>query len=240
MFPSNELLAFDAMLQAVVLLLDDETTAFQAAEIETRIRPFTRTKMPPSVRRDAAWVQALAAIKKRDAPAAHASLLLLAADPAPAFRRIFVEGVLLAASGEPDSALTVTNVLATDLEGWDLAERSPLLRAAVRVSRAQWFAATQFPENARLEYRWHEHFHLPDYPVDSPLPADGDWAFSTLAYWRQARLLDHASSDDVPDREVCAAYRRVAGRWATGDARYRARADTARNRLVALKCDPSA
>ena len=142
-------------------------------------------------------------------------------------------------SGAVDSALIVTEVLATDLEGWDRAGRSPLLRAASRMSRAQWFAATGFRENARSEYRWHEHFHLPDYPVGNPLPADGDWALSTLAYWRQARLLDRAEPGDLSDREVCAAYRHVAGRWATGDVRYRARADTARTRLAALHCESS-
>jgi hypothetical protein len=240
MFPSNELLGFDAMLQAAVVLLDQETTAFQAAEVETRLRQFTREMMPPGVRRDAAWLGALAAIRKRDLATAQAALELVADDPAPGFRRIFVQGALLAAAGDHDSALTVTNVLATNLEGWDRAERSPLLRAAVRLSRAQWFAASGFPENARQEYRWHEHFHLPDYPVDNPVAVDGDWAFSTLAYWRQARLLDHVALGEVPDREVCAAYRKVAERWEAGDARYRARADTARVRLGAIKCEPSA
>jgi hypothetical protein len=240
MFPSNELLAFDAMLQATVLLLDEETTAFQAAEVGKRMGNFTRAQMPPAVRRDAAWLGALAAIRSRDPPAAHRALALLVDDPAPAFRRTFVEGALLAMSGAVDSALTITDMLATKLEGWDRAERSPLLRAASRMSRAQWYAATGFPENARSEYRWHEHFHLPDYPIGNPLPADGDWAFSTLAYWRQARLLDRGESGDVTDREVCSAYRRVAERWATGDTRYRARADTARTRLAALTCDKPA
>ena len=147
---------------------------------------------------------------------------------------------MLAAAGQPDSALAVTNLIVTDLEAWDRVERSPLLRAAIRLSRARWYAAMGGSESARAEYRWHQHFHLPDYPVDDPLPADGDWAFSTLASWRQARLLDKGPSQDPVDVEVCASYRLVAERWSGGDARYRARADTAEARLAALKCGQSA
>ena len=128
----------------------------------------------------------------------------------------------------------------TDLEAWDHFERSPLLRAAIHLSRARWFEAMQAPESARTEYRWHQHFHLPDYPVDMPLPADGDWAFSTLALWRQARMLDRGKGTDQGDSEVCASYRLVVERWSKGDARYRARADTARNRVDVLKCEQPA
>jgi serine/threonine protein kinase len=239
MFPSNEFLAFDAMLRAAVVLLDAETTASEAADVEAGLRHFTRPMMPPGVRRDALWLSALAAIIRKDPAAGRAALRLLADEPQPAFRRILIEGALLAASGAPDSAIAHTDVLATDLEGWDRAERSPLLRAAARLSRAQWFAATGVPENARSEYRWYQHFHLPDYPVDNPLPADGDWTFSTLASWRQARLLDHGATADAADLEVCAAYGTVVDRWSLGDARSRARADTARARLASLRCDHS-
>ena len=239
MFPSNEFLAFDAMLQAAVILLDEETTASQAAELETGLQRFTRSMMPPHVRRDAAWLIALAALKRNEPAAARAMLELLSDEPGRGLRRQFVEASLLANSGQPDSALAVTNWLVTDLEAWDRGDRSPLLRAALRLSRAQWFAATGVPENARAEYRWHEHFHLPDYPMANPLPADGDWAFSTLAYWRQARLLDRPGGQETADLEVCASYRQVTDRWSHGETRYRARADTSRDRMAALKCDGS-
>jgi tRNA A-37 threonylcarbamoyl transferase component Bud32 len=239
LFASNEFLAFAVMLPAAAVLLDEETTASEAAEVEVRLRTFTRPMMPPGVRRDAAWLIALAAVKRRDAAAGREMLRLVSDEPPPAFRRTLIEASLLAAYGSPDSALVVTDQLATDLEAWDRAERSPLLRAAARLSRAQWFAATGVPENARSEYRWHEHFHLPDYPMDYPVAADGDWAFSTLAYWRQARLLDRAPSMDTADLDVCTAYRIVAERWSLGDARHRARADTARTRLGSLRCEPS-
>jgi hypothetical protein len=191
------------------------------------------------VRRDAAWLIALAQLRRKDPASARAALAALGEEPAPAFRRRLVEAALLAASGQPDSALTVSEPLATDLEAWDQAERSPFLRAAARLSRARWFVATGIPENARTEYRWHEHFHLPDYPLDSPLPADGDWAFSTLAYWLQARSLDRGTPQEPADPDVCAGYRHVAERWSLGDARFRARADTARARLASLRCDTS-
>jgi hypothetical protein len=237
MFPSNEFLAFNEMLQAATVLLEEETAASEALQVEHALQRFTRPMMPPAVRRDAAWMSALAQLRRRDPATARSTLALVSDEPSPAFRRRLIEAAILAGTGQPDSALAVTEVLATDLEAWDRAERSPFLRAAARLSRAQWFAATGIPENARSEYRWHEHFHLPDYPVDHPVAADGDWAFSTLAYWRQARLLDRDGSGAGADRDVCVAYRTVAERWSLGDARHRARADTARTRLAAIQCE---
>jgi hypothetical protein len=97
--------------------------------------------------------------------------------------------------------------------------------------RAAWWDAIGQTGSALPELRWHQHFHLPDYPVkEFPEPAEGDWAMSTLASWQLARLLDRRDDD------VCAAYRMVAERWRAGEPRFAARADTAAARLAALGC----
>jgi hypothetical protein len=235
-FPSQQLIAFTAMLDAAVVLFDDESTSSDAGRIEATLIPFKSAIMPPLVRRDAAWLTAVAASRRRDVAIAHAQLALVADEAPPGYRSRFINAVLLAEAGQPDSALAITNPLVTDLETWDRTEKSPLFRIAVRMSRARWFEAMGGIENARAEYRWHQHFYLPDYPVDNPVPADGDWAFSTLASWRQARLLDKGPADPV-DVELCASYRLVVDRWSGGNARYRARADTARGRIAALGCN---
>jgi hypothetical protein len=239
LFPSQQLIAFAAMLDAAVVLFDDESTASDAERVEATLIPFKSAIMPPLVRRDAAWLTAVAASRRHDAATAHTQLTMVADEGPPGYRSRFINGVLLAANGQHDSALAITNLLVSDLETWDRTEKSPLFRIAIRMSRARWFEAMGGIENARMEYRWHQHFHLPDYPVDMPVPADGDWAFSTLASWRQARLLDKGPADPV-DVELCSSYRLVAERWSGGNPRFRARADTARSRLAVLKCEDSA
>jgi serine/threonine protein kinase len=239
-FPSNEYLALPIMLEAMALLFDDETTPSMALAIEGALAPFTRRTMPPAVRRDAAWLTALAALRRRAPAAAAAAGELLEDDPPPSFRRAFIAAALVEASGDADSALRLTEPAVTKLELWDRMEPGALLRSAIRLSRARWYESLADPESARREYRWHQHFHLTDYPVNDPLIAEGDWAMSTLASWRQARLLDRDRSPGGPDSDVCGSYRLVLERWLLGDARYRARADTARSRLAALKCDQRA
>jgi len=230
--PSQQLLAFAEMLDAAVILFDDSYPIADAARTVVTLQPLTRAMMPPLVRRDAAWMLAIAALRRRDPDAARGALAFLADEAPPFPRRTFVNALLVGDTGQPDSALSLTLPLVTDLEAWDRTERSPFLRTAIQLSRAKWFAALGIPEDARSAYRWHEHFHLPDYPVDHPLPSDGDWAFSTLASWRQARLLDHGDRDI----DVCASYHVVAERWSLGGPSYRARADTARARFAILKC----
>ncbi|HXI63267.1 MAG TPA: hypothetical protein VNH14_02025, partial [Gemmatimonadales bacterium] len=62
------------------------------------------------------------------------------------------------------------------------------------------------------------------------------WAFGTFARWRRASLLEQA---DRPE-EACRAYRAVARLWTAGDPAYRARADSAAQRLRTLHCKATA
>jgi len=72
------------------------------------------------------------------------------------------------------------------------------------------------------------------YPTGDPQAAEVDWAFAPLAEWRLARLVERSPGSS---EEACRAYRTVARLWADGEPRYRARADTAAQRLAALRCE---
>lgn len=224
--------AFRQQLAVAAVLLDDGTLPKEVAAAADSLAPMLLPSTAPPIRREAAWLRALAAIRLEDTATARRVLRdHLQDDPPPRRRARLVEAALLAASGDAGSALGLTDSLTTDLERWDTSERSPFLRAAVQVLRAAWQDALGQPERARLELFWHQHFHLPNYPVtEAPEPAEGDWALSTLASWRLARLLDRRDDD------VCAAYRAVAERWRDGEPRFRARADTAATRQAALGC----
>jgi tetratricopeptide (TPR) repeat protein/predicted Ser/Thr protein kinase len=158
--------------------------------------------------------------------------LALAAETAPAPRRLLVEAWETAARGEISRALAMTNSLTTDTrllegDGYD----DLFLRSAVKLSRARWFAQLGNMESARRELRWHQHFHMPHYPTAGPEVAEVDWALAALASWTIARLVDRR------DAEVCIAYRTVAERWASGDSPYAARAALAERRLRELSCE---
>src|SRR5439155_1141011 len=70
-----------------------------------------------------------------------------------------------------------------------------------------------------------------DRPGGPPQVGDMDWAFGTLARWHQAVLLEQAG-----ETGACRAYAAVAGAWAGGDTPFRARADSAAQRVKQLHC----
>ena len=108
----------------------------------------------------------------------------------------------------------------------------PMLRALLHLGRGAWYArAGGDPAAARRELRWAVHEDVVGTLDVNPQAADVDWSFRTLAQWRLARVLDGAGEQDA---ELCYAYRRVAALWAAGTPVYRARADTARERLNQL------
>jgi hypothetical protein len=179
-FPSQQFVAFAQMLDASVILFDDAYPIADAARAIAMLQPLTRAMMPPAVRRDAAWMLALAALRRRDPDAARGALAFLADEAPPFFRKAFVGALLVGAAGQPDSALTLTLPIVTDLEAWDR-DRGGAARCAPVNSPREVVRGAGYPGGRAQRVSRHEHFHLPDYPVDNPLPSDGDWAFSTLA-----------------------------------------------------------
>ena len=81
------------------------------------------------------------------------------------------------------------------------------------------------------ELDWYENNDVWDRPGGPPQVGDMDWAFGTLARWHQAVLLEQAGGTGA-----CRAYAAVAGAWAGGDTPFRARADSAAQRVKQLHC----
>ena len=104
----------------------------------------------------------------------------------------------------------------------------------LHLSRAEWFERAGQLANGHAELIWHENSDVFRYPTGDPQAAEVDWAFAPLAEWRLARLVERSPGSS---EEACRAYRTVARLWADGEPRYRARADTAAQRLAALRCE---
>lgn len=228
-FPGSRTDLFVRSLSATNLLLDESASELDLRAARADLEPLARPGNPAPVRTEAAWLLSLLSLRIDPTSTSYG---VAGTASGSGSGDLLVRASVLAARGRPDSALTLTESLTTDLEAWDRSERSPILRTVLRMSRAGWQAGIGVPGSARQELRWYQHFHLPDYPVDDPVPAEGDWAFGTLAAWRQARLLDQGQVD----ADVCDAYRLVAERWSGGEARYRVRADSAKARLAAMTC----
>ncbi len=108
-------------------------------------------------------------------------------------------------------------------------------RTVLRFFRARWFAELNDPVDAATDLLFHEAVDLPALPTELPEAGEIDWAFSTLARWERARLLERITA---AAKEVCWDYEIVARRWASGDPLYRARADSATRARERLGCDP--
>lgn len=235
-FPGESMESFTRTLNAATILLDEgarpEQVLLARSEL-TWLFSHHRTVTP-----DTRWLSVLAALRMGNRSAAELDAGP-AGVPATGIQGQFTQSLLLADRGEVDQALTLTDDVMQDLSWWDSTERtpgqrSPLLRSGFKLQRARWYSQRRLLNDARSQLLWHQHFHMILYPSDEPITAEVDWAFGTLASWQLARALDESEGD----ADVCEAYRLVAERWREGEPRYRARADTARDRLQALQCVP--
>jgi hypothetical protein len=107
----------------------------------------------------------------------------------------------------------------------------PFFRAALHLLRAEWYAADGDRGGAAKELLWYGSYDVVDQRDRPSQSTDVDWALGTLARWRRARLAYGDSG-----RDLCNDLADVSRLWAHGDARYRARADSARARSVELRC----
>jgi hypothetical protein len=228
-----ELGVFADELAAAILLFDADSALFASRWLDVRLALSGAADQPagPSDRRrrarwmlelgERAWRARAHPEKQRDPPLPHAMAALLQSSD-------------LAARGAYDSALVATEVLTGILA--QLTD-DPFFRTVLHFRRADWYERIGQPQSAASELRWHENSDLYGYPTGDPQPAEVDWAFAPLAEWRLAALLERAGGR-VADK--CRAYRTVARLWATGEALYRARADSATRRLAELSCGANA
>ena len=113
---------------------------------------------------------------------------------------------------------------------------NPFFRTVLHLLRARWYERTGQTTRAESELMWVENSDVIGYPKGDPQPAEVDWAFAAPAQWRLARLLERTGGRT----DLCRAYGEVARRWAGGEPRFRARADSAARRVRALGCRGSA
>ena len=119
----------------------------------------------------------------------------------------------------------------SELERASVSFGSPFFPTVTRLRLADQLAQRGVVDAARRTLLWHEHTDIVGLPTGPPQAAEVDWAFGTLARWRLGALL--ATSNPV---EACKAYRDVVRLWSDGEPLYRARADTARQRITELHC----
>jgi len=234
-----ELDVFAPELDGVLLLVDSGPgeTRMRWAEVGRALAAHVRSRASTAAtRRRAAWMSVLLSRRFGDGGALvdsgeYARLLAGEPDPRPLGRVLQADAVAL--EGRPDVALTATDPLA-ELQADSLGDpvgADPFFRTVLHLLRVDWHERRQDLASAVAELDWHENNDVFERPSGAPQVGDVDWAFGTLARWRQAVLLDRAGEADA-----CRAYLRVARAWQRGDERHRARADSAARRAAALGC----
>jgi len=181
---------------------------------------------PPHERQRAAWMLSIAS-HRLGAPGEAARAQRLSGTPLPWALERLRSAADVASRGDPRQALSLTQPL-IEIEA-QASDPDPFFRTVLHLLRAEWYQRLGSREGARRELLWYQNSDVYRYPVDRPQLAEVDWAFGILARWRLARLLQ---SGDV----ACRAYEDVKRLWASGDPRYRARADSAASQLASLAC----
>lgn len=233
-----ELTVLPAELSGVLLLLDppDGDVSRQVAEISRDLVAHTRSSVSTAAtRRRAAWMALLLARSYGGggSPDSLAYLRMLGGEHGHQVLATLLAADAAARQGNVAAALEHTSPL-TPLQSDSLGDPEtvdPFFRTVLHLFRANWYASRQDTDGAERELRWYQSNDVSGRPSGPPQVSDMDWGFGVLARWRLARLLD--GSDDS---RACALYRRVGEVWAAADERYRARADSARARAVALHC----
>ena len=226
-----DLAIFADELSAAMLVFDSDSARFavELPAVRARLNGDVDQPGPADRRRRAVWM--LAVLER--APSAADDPVRgrpLAGEPAPRALTVLLQAEALAARGAYASALAATD----RVTGIPVAQtEDPFFRTVLHLSRAAWYERAGRPASAQADLIWHENSDVFRYPTGDPQAAELDWAFAPLAEWRLALLLERSGGSPA---DACRAYRTVARLWADGEPRYRARAVTATQRLVALQC----
>jgi hypothetical protein len=140
--------------------------------------------------------------------------------PGTPFREV-LEAAALGERGDPAGAIRRLPVMPPLDSLGEIAD--PLLDAAVRLLRAEQLGRLGDHAGERSALLWHQHLQTVGYGTGPPRPGEIGWAVGTLARWRLAEL----GVSTGTERERCAAWAAVARNWASGDAPFRERADSA-------------
>lgn len=187
---------------------------------------------PAPTRQRAAWLLMLASRRFGRADTARYRGALAEEPPPRPLGRLLAADVL-AHRARYGEALKASEAL-TELDASALSGARPVdpfFRTVLHLLRSEWAVGAHHPGDAERELLWYQNNDASGFPTGDPQVGDVDWGFGTLARWRRAALLEQ----DRPD-EACRAYGDVARLWAAGEPLYRARADSAARRLLALGC----
>jgi hypothetical protein len=234
--PGIEADLFAAQLAGALALADPDSTDAgdqRAARAREELRQFTSSgAASDGARHRAAWMVILLADQTgatSQVQLAH-HLLNQATGPFARYYAGLIQASTLARRGLYDQALALT-----DWNGDDLVRLpDPFFSAVSTFLRAEWFARQGNTRDALSALLWHEANDFGTYPVGEVQPPEVNLAFSTLARWKQARLLDR---DSTFAADVCRGYRAASLAWKEGTPLYRDRARVARERLSAIGCD---
>ena len=131
-----------------------------------------------------------------------------------------------AGAGDYDAALRRSDAL---IEVESAGVGDPFFRTILHFLRADWEWHRGKVWSADRELTWYENTDVIEYPTGAPQPSEVDWAFGVLARWHRLGLTT------VPD-DRCRLSADVARLWADGEPAYKARADSARRAVTALRC----
>ncbi|MCZ6915683.1 MAG: serine/threonine-protein kinase [Gemmatimonadetes bacterium] len=227
-FSSNGFAAFMARLEAVNWIFDPSG---DTAPLESVIRDLERFASPSSAQPSSAGVRWILQIMEQQAEAPNRRWPYSDVKTGvPAFETI-VEAARLARADRVRDAIALGNTL----RGMEIAALvpDPFFRTVLHLLMARWYEDIGDRQSAIEKLRWHEAVDEANSPIDEPLVQEVDWAFGTLARWNRAQLLDWYSDTG---REICRSFDAVEKRWQSGSSPYKARADTAGQKMQTLGC----
>ncbi len=187
-----------------------------------------RTAYRPPVRRAAAFLLGAVATAGGLAPERSEAMAALAGDDELAGAdRALVDLLQVARTGGAREVGAGADSII--LHHPQLLNEQPATRAVMHFAAAGWLARRNRIDGATRMLRWVEHQDL-DIVARPPIAAEIDWAVTTFARWREARLVDRPNGDRG---RACRLYGLIAAAWNDGDSTFLARAEQARIRSVA-------
>ena len=231
--PDDATALFVAGFPAVMALAEADSLAPGVARGHAaRLRRFLdQTAYRPTVRRAAAFLLGAVATAGGLAPERSEAMAALAGDDELAGAdRALVDLLQVARTGGAREVGAEADSIV--LRHPQLLDEQPATRAVMRLAAAGWLARRNRIDGATRMLRWVEHQDL-EIEARPPIAAEIDWAVTTFARWREARLVDRPDGDRG---RACRLYELIAAAWGEGDSTFRARAAVATSRSAAAGC----
>jgi hypothetical protein len=225
-------------LAAILRSFDPDSTTRESRSTIAQLEPYLQPSLYPSeLRRRAAWVIGMVAVRSGDDSQFSAARQALADEPGARPMTRMLDALALAKRGNPKGAID----LLPTLPSLDALPEFPdvMMDAVIHLLRAEWLEQQGQLESARQVLRWHEHMEVMGHGDGPPHPGEPAWAMNGLASWLRARLLERLVRADPMGSsraEQCDAYRRVAELWSGAPAPFGSRADIARAVAAAPPC----